>query len=149
MSTFDEIASAFTSSTDWYAAVQEAQGRLHREHPRGIDVAKIGHAAWKQLTPLQQARALDDLFVAYICRLHDEERAAALDAAAAEVKTYLEGEDEYLLHSALNEVRPSGIGTDTVVDGVCASALANVLDELDLLRHRLVMAKASDNGDDA
>ncbi len=142
--TFD-IASAFTNSADWYAAVQEARARLHREQPGGVDVASIGHEAWRQLTPIQQAHALDDLFVAYIIRLHDEDRAAALDTAAAEVKTYLEADDEYLLHDALNGVRP--IGADTTVDGVYASALANVLDELDLLRHRLAMAKADQGGD--
>lgn len=144
MTDFEQIASAFTSNTDWYAAVQEARARMHREQPGGIDVASIGHEAWKQLTPLQRAKTLDDLFVAYICRLHDEERTTALDAAAAEAKTYLEGDDEYILHDALSSVRPSGIGPGTTVAGVCASALSNVLDELDLLRHRLAMAKLQD-----
>ncbi|MFE7803988.1 hypothetical protein ACFU51_04840 [Streptomyces sp. NPDC057430] len=147
MTDFDDIASAFTSNTDWYAAVQEARTSLHREHPDGVDVASIGHEAWKQLTPIQQARALDDLFVAYICRLHDEERTTALAAAAAEVKTYIEADDEYLLHVALNTVRTGGIKPDTLVDGVCALSLSNVLDELDLLRHRLAMAKAAANGE--
>lgn len=144
MSDFDEIASAFTSNTDWHAAVQEARARLHREHPDGIDVAKIGHEAWKQLTPIQQAHALDGLFVAYICRLHDEERGTAFDTAAAEVKSYLDGDDEYVLQVALNKARP--IGKGTVVDGIDAAALSNVLDELDLLRHRLTMATAGTNG---
>ncbi|MFJ9376838.1 hypothetical protein [Streptomyces sp. NPDC101455] len=136
MTEFDDIASALTNSSVWYAAVQEARAKLHREHPHGVDVALIGHEAWRQLTPIQQAQALDGLFVAYVVRLHDEERAARLDQAAAEVKTYLEGDDEHILHDALGAVRP--IGEDTEV-GVCASALANVLDELDLLRHRLAM----------
>lgn len=140
MSDFDEIASAFTSSTDWYAAVQETRARLHREHPGGIDVAKIGHEAWKQLTPIQQARALDGLFVAYICRLHDEERHQQLNAAADdETKTYLEADDEHILADSLAGAAP--IGPDTQIDGVCGSALANMLSELDLLRHRLAMAK--------
>lgn len=139
MTGIDDISSAFTTTTDWYAAVQEASARMHREQPGGVDVAAIGHEAWRQLTPLQQAQALDGLFVAYIVRLHDEERAALLDQAAAEAKTYLQDDDEYLLHDALNAVRP--ITADTKVNGVCATALASVLDELDLLRHRLAMAK--------
>ncbi|MGW2226827.1 hypothetical protein [Streptomyces formicae] len=144
MNDFNEIVSEMVSGSDLYAAVQEARTKLHREHPGSIDVTLIGHEAWRQLTPVQQAHALDGLFVAYIVRLHDEERAAKLDAAAAEAKTYLEGDDEYLLHDALGAVRP--IGEDTEVNGVCASALANVLDELDLLRHRLAMTKRDQDG---
>ncbi|MFD0138027.1 hypothetical protein ACFVIL_29305 [Streptomyces sp. NPDC127159] len=137
MSEFNEVASAITNSTDWYAAVQQARNILLRENPGGVDCATIGHHAWRQLTPVQQALALPDLFTAYIVRLHDEDRFAQLNAADAEVKTYLEGDDEYILHDALKGVRP--IDEDTTVNGVCASALANVLDELDLLRHRLAM----------
>ncbi|MER5470843.1 hypothetical protein [Streptomyces sp. NPDC002685] len=139
---FDEIAADLADSSPFYGAVQEARTKLHREHPSGVDVTLIGHEAWRQLTPIQQAQALDGLFVAYIVRLHDEERSARLTAAAAEVKTYLEGDDEHILHDALSAVRP--IGEETAVDGVCASALANVLDELDLLRHRLAMATRDD-----
>ncbi|MFF2511667.1 hypothetical protein [Streptomyces sp. NPDC058086] len=139
---FDEIAASLADTSAFYGAVQEARAKLHREHPGGVDVTLIGHEAWRQLTPVQQAQALDGLFVAYIVRLHDEERAAKLNAAAAEVKTYLEGDDEHMLHDALGAVRP--IGEDTEVNGICASALANVLDELDLLRHRLAMAKRDD-----
>lgn len=142
MTDFEETATAFTNSVPWYAAVQEASAELHREKPGGVDVALIGHRAWRQLTPVEQAHALDDLFVAYICKLHDEQRAARLDDASASVKTYIEGDDEYLLQDALNGVRP--ISDDTTVDGVCASALSNVLDELDLLRHRLAMAKTTE-----
>ncbi|WP_405585350.1 hypothetical protein [Streptomyces sp. NBC_01092] len=137
---FDEIASSIDDSSAFYGAIQEARAKLHREHPGGVDVTLIGHEAWRQLTPVQQAQALDGLFVAYIVRLHDEERAAKLNDAAAEVKTYLEGDDEHVLHDALSAVRP--IGENTEVNGVCASALANVLDELDLLRHRLAMSKS-------
>lgn len=146
MTDFDEIATAFTNSADWYAAVQEATAELHREKPGGVDVALIGHRAWRQLTPVQQARTLDDLFVAWICKVDDEQRAARLDNASASVKTYLEGDDEYLLQDALNGVRP--IDADTTVNGVCASALGNVLDELVLVRHRLAMAKAASTTDE-
>lgn len=139
-----ELSTDITYSEVWYAAVQEARAKLHREHPGGIDVALIGHEAWRQLTPVQQAHALDGLFVAYIVRLHDEERFARLDAAAATAKTYLEGDDEYVLQDALGTVtRP--IAEDAQVT-VCASALANVLDELDLIRHRLAMATQEADG---
>lgn len=138
---FDEIASSLADTSAFYGAIQEARAKLHREHPGGVDVTLIGHEAWRQLTPVQQAQAFDGLFVAYIVRLHDEERAAKLNAVAAEVKTYLQGDDEHILHDALGTVRP--IGEDTEVKA-CASALANVLDELDLLRHRLAMAKHDD-----
>lgn len=141
--TFD-LSSEITHSDDWYGAIQEARSKLHREHPSGVDVALIGHEAWRQLTPIQQAKALDGLFVAYIVRLHDEERASRLDAAAATVKTYLEGDDEHILYDALGTVgRP--IAEDAEV-AVCASALANVLDELDLVRHRLAMARREADG---
>lgn len=142
MSEFDEVASAITNNADWYAAIQQSRTILHRENPGGVDCSTIGHHAWRQLTPVQQAQALPGLFTAYIVQLHEEERAAKLQAMAS-VKTYLEGDDEYILHGALEAVRP--IGEDTEVDGVCASALANVLDELDLLRHRLAMR--DQNGD--
>ncbi|MFJ7242359.1 hypothetical protein ACIQWB_35270 [Streptomyces olivaceus] len=139
---FAEITAAIDSDNVFHGAIQAARTKLHNQQPGGVDVALIGHEAWRQLTPIQQAHALDGLFVAYILRLHDEERSRRLDQAAAEIKTYLEGDDEHLLQDALGTVRP--IGEDTEVT-VCASALANVLDELDILRHRLAMAKRDAN----
>ncbi|MCX4578147.1 hypothetical protein OHB41_34155 [Streptomyces sp. NBC_01571] len=144
MNDFNQIVSGMAGNTDLYAAVQEARAKLHREHPHGVDVAKIGYEAWRQLTPVQQAQSLDGLFVAYIVRLHDEERAARLDAAAAEVKTYLEGDDEHLLHDALSGIRRP-IDEEAEIN-VYASALSNVLDELDLLRHRLAMRNTTEDG---
>lgn len=138
---FDDIVSGIATSSALYGAVQEARAKLHREHPGGIDVARIGHEAWRQLTPVQQAQSLDGLFTAYIVRLHDEERARQLGAAAAdETKTYLEPDDEHILADSL--AGAESLGPDTQVDGVCASALSNVLSELDLLRHRLAMSKS-------
>ncbi|MEV4043143.1 hypothetical protein [Streptomyces sp. NPDC049744] len=134
---FAEIAAGVDSDSVFHGAIQAARTKLHNQQPGGVDVALIGHEAWRQLTPIQQAHALDGLFVAYILRLHDEERTTRLDQAAAEVKTYLEGDDEHLLQDALAAARP--INEDTEVS-VCAAALANVLDELDLIRHRLAMA---------
>lgn len=140
---FDDIVSELSHTSSLYGAVQEARAKLHREHPGGVDVARIGHEAWRQLTPMQQAQSLDGMFVAYIVRLHDEERAQQLDTAAADkTKTYLEPDDEHILADSL--AGADSLGPDAQVDGVCASALSNVLSELDLLRHRLAMAKRND-----
>jgi hypothetical protein len=138
---FEEIATGFTSSNIWRGAVKQATAELHFERPGGIDVTVIGHRAWKKLTPIQQAEALPDLFGAYIVLLGERERAEQLAAFAATHETALEGDDEYLLQDALSGVAP--ISESTTVDGVCASALSNVLDELNLLRQRL--AKTEDS----
>ncbi|MFD4790545.1 hypothetical protein ACFWN1_26530 [Streptomyces sp. NPDC058459] len=142
MDDFKDIAASISAPAVWYAAVQEASAKLHRQHPGGIDVTLIGHEAWRQLTPVQRAHALDELFVTYIARIREEERISRLDVAAATVKTYLEGDDEYILQDALSIVsRP--IAEDAEVT-VSASALANVLAELDLIRHRLTMRGEAD-----
>lgn len=131
---FDEIAAALSNSSVLYGAVQQARAELHRKHPGGIDVTAIGHEAWRKLTPVQQARALDDLFTAYLVRLHDEERAARLDRDAASNRTRLEDDDIAILQDAVASAEP--IGPDTEIDAVCASALHNALAELALLQHR-------------
>jgi hypothetical protein len=132
------------SDNDWYAAVQEARTHLARESPHGVDAKLIGHRAWRQLTPVQQAHALDALFAAYIVRLHDEERAAQLNQADQTVKTFLQGDEEHALQQVLGTVRP--ITEDTTVR-VSAADLVNILDELDLVRHRLDMARREDEKD--
>jgi hypothetical protein len=134
---FADIVTSAADSTGLVAAVREASALLLREQPDGVDVVKIGHAAWRQLTPVQQARSLDLLFHAFVLRLNEEDRTTQLDQAVAAVKTYLTGDEETELHIALGEVRP--VDDDTTVT-VNARDLSNVLDELDLLRHRLAMA---------
>ncbi|WP_432004552.1 hypothetical protein [Streptomyces parvus] len=132
---FGEIVSGITApGSTLYGAVQEVRAELHREHPGGIDIVQIGHEAWRRRTPVQQAHALDGLFVAYIVRLHDEERAARLNRDSAGGRTHLEDDDLAILHDAVASAAP--IGPDTEIDGVCASALANTLAELELLQHR-------------
>jgi hypothetical protein len=136
---FEDVADGFTNSTEWYAAVQEARAKMHREQSGGVDVAAIGHEAWRTLTPVQQAHALPDLFVSYIVRLHEEERARQLQTAAADpAKTYLEADDEFHLQDAVAGIDLSS--PEVEIHGVPARALSNVLSELDLLRHRLRMA---------
>lgn len=144
---FNEIAADLANhGDDFYAQYQESRAILQRQNPGGVDVTKIGQHAWQQITPVQRAHALDGLFQAYFMKIYDEERAARLDTAAAdETKTYLETDDVYLLHDALSGSHP--IGEDTEVNRVCASALCNVLAELELLQHRLAMTKDPAQGD--
>ncbi|MBC3988027.1 hypothetical protein H8N00_03750 [Streptomyces sp. AC563] len=133
---FESITSGIAHDSPWYAAVQEARAAAHRANPQGVDTVEIGHAAWRQLTPVQQAKALDGLFAAYIRQLYDEEHAAHLDAVAAdETRSYLQPDDEYLLQVAVAGIESTD--EETTVDGVNVEALRNVLAELDLLRWRL------------
>lgn len=136
---FAGITANLASGVDsWRGAVKEAQTELGREYPNGVDVSLIGHRAWQKITPVQRARALDSLFHAYVIQLCEEERADQLGAASAAVTTYLEGDEEYRLHSALSQVRPIDDRTEVTVSALDLSA---VLDELDLIRYRLTMAK--------
>lgn len=136
---FDDIVTADLDTTGLIAAVREASAELLRETPSGVDTTTIGHRAWKQLTPVQQAHALPLLFHAFVLQLNDEDRYDQIAQAAAAVKTYLSGEEEIEMHRALGEVRP--VNDDTTVT-VSAVDLSNVLDELVLVRHRLAMATA-------
>lgn len=129
---FEDIVSADADSTGLVAAVREATAELLREQPNGADVVAIGHRAWKQLTPVQQARALDLLFHAFVLQLTDEDQTSRLADASASVKSYLQG--------ALSAARP--IDDDTTVT-VNAADLSNVLDELALIRYRLAMTRES------
>ncbi|MFT9670519.1 hypothetical protein ACMZ5F_11370 [Streptomyces rhizosphaericola] len=139
--TFDDIVHGINADNAFHGAVQEVRAELHRAHPGEIDLALIGHEAWRRLTPVQQAHALDGLFTAYIIRLHDEERAARLNRDAASGRTHLEDDDLAILHDAVAGAAP--IGPDTEIDGVCASALANTLAELELLQRRVTNQEGS------
>lgn len=136
---FDDIVAMAADPTGLDAAIREATAELLRETPGGATTVAIGHRAWRQLTPVQQAHALDGLFHAYVLRLNEEDRYDQIAQAAAAVKTYLSGDEEIEMHRALGEVRP--ISDDTTVT-VSAVDLSNVLDELVLVRHRLAMATA-------
>lgn len=140
--TFDEqfarIVASPEDSTGLIAAVREASAKLLRKQPSGVNVVQIGHHAWRQLTPVQQAHALDLLFTAFVLQLNEEDRAGQIGQAAAAVTTYLTGDEEIELHAALGEVRPIDAITPVTVN---ALDLSNVLDELELVRHRLAMAK--------
>lgn len=141
MSAFEEAVSSFTDASPWYAAVQEARAAALREHATGggYSSRQVGHNAWRQLTPVQQANALDELFGAYVMRLHMEEMEQQRDQASATATTYLAGDEEHDLWEVLSAV-PRPIEDDATVDKVPARSLGNVLSELDLIRHRLAMA---------
>ncbi|GAA2351653.1 hypothetical protein [Streptomyces carpaticus] len=126
-----------------YAATEQAQTLLRAENPgQSIELAEIGHRAWRQLTPVQQAHALHDLFTMYVAAMIDQRRALELDEGG-EAKTYIEPDDEYYLALAVAEARPFQPDATIIVD---PRSLSNVLDELDLLRHRLEMARGGQAG---
>ncbi|MFF1743532.1 hypothetical protein [Streptomyces mirabilis] len=150
---FDEVAAAYlpehvtvrVKAGLFYSLVHAALAVKLREQPTGSSVGliEIGHAAWRQLTPIEQAHTLDTLFTAYIRRVIDEDRERQLSAAAADdTKTYLEPDDLPLLAECLSYVEVIDDGTQ--LEGVPASSLHNVLSEIDLLRHRLAMTKRDD-----
>jgi hypothetical protein len=140
VSDFEDIVNASEDPTGFVAAVREATAEMLREQPDGVTPEAIGHRAWKQLTPVQQAHALGLLFNAFVLQLHEEDQADRLARESAAVTTYLQAEEEIELHRALGEVRPLGDNTLVTVNAV---DLSNVLDELTLVRHRLAMAKSA------
>jgi hypothetical protein len=116
---------------------QNRQTSLHAGE--SVDVCEFGRRAWAQITPVQRAYALDGLFYAYWRVVYDEERQLQLTEKAASATSYLEaGDEEDLIQGLLHQ---DGTGEDATVT-VTAVSVANVLNELDLLRHRLAMARA-------
>ncbi|MGW7722186.1 hypothetical protein ACWGJ6_02360 [Streptomyces canus] len=128
----------------FYSHVQEILQKQREEQPgHSIGLIEIGHAAWRNLTPVEQAHTLDTLFTAYIMRVIDEDRERELNAAASsDTKTYLGPDD--LPHLAECLAGVDVIDEDAQVEGVFADSLRNVLNEIDLLRHRVAMAKRDD-----
>lgn len=139
MTAFEDAVSSFNDSNLLYAAVQEAHAELLREQHEGVTPEDIGHRAWRTLTPVQQAHALDGLLHVYVMRLHEEEREKQAVRTSETVDTYIEGEEEHDLWTALKDV-PRPIEDGATVDGVPAYAVANVLSELALIRRCLAMA---------
>jgi hypothetical protein len=129
----------------FYSLVEEILTKLREETPgRSAGLIEIGHAAWRQLTPIEQAHTLDTLFTSYIMRVIDEERERELSAAAADdTTTYLGPDDLPHLADCLSHI--DVIDEETQVQGVFADSLRNTLNEIDLLRHRLAMAKNDQN----
>ncbi|OKI14169.1 hypothetical protein [Streptomyces sp. CB03911] len=119
-------------------AFNEARQTLLRAG-ESVDVCEFGRRAWQQITPLQRAYALDGLFHAYWRAVHDEEEHDRRETKAASATSYLEpGDEDELIEGLLHQTDQEEGATVTIL----AASVANVLAELDLLRHRLEMARA-------
>ncbi|MFD7986801.1 hypothetical protein ACFV4M_25935 [Kitasatospora indigofera] len=137
--TFDGIVPEISDPRNAFpAAFNEVRAESFRTK-ESMDVCEFGRRAWQQITPVQRAYALDSLFHAYWRAIHDEEQHSRLNAKAASGTSYLEVADEEDLIQGL--LHQDGTGEDATVT-VTAVSVANVLNELDLLRHRLAMARA-------
>ncbi|MFI9174883.1 hypothetical protein [Streptomyces lincolnensis] len=129
-----ELAHSDENSTI-YDVVQATRARLREKHPHGYDLSILAHEVWPQLDAAKKVRALESLFVTYVLRLHDEERHKQLNRDTVVGLTHLRDGDIQILEDAVSSA--GHITPDTEVDGVCASALRNVLAELALLQHRV------------
>lgn len=146
MSDFDDIVTEIKYNDDFYAAFMEQRQALRRSNPEGYDITAPGCYAWQQLPPEERATALYRLFRAYFWQIHEEEQRASLDQAAADpAKTYLGPDDESLLYESLSYAERDSQGPDKVAT-VLADSLANVLAEVELLRHRVAMRDAKREG---
>jgi hypothetical protein len=135
--TFEGIVPEISDDrTAWTAAYNEVR-QFNRRAGASVDVREYGRCAWMQLTDVQRAWALDSLFSAYFRVIHDEEQSLLLAGKAATDGSYLQPGDVDDLTEAL--LHQEGDGDQAVVV-VLASSVANVLQELELLRHRLSMA---------
>lgn len=139
---FDSIVASISPETSLYAAVMEARSRLQHQHPHGYDLRLLACEVWPQLADASKEKALEQLFAAYVVRLHDEERATQLERHTVAGITNLKPLDVAILEDAVASVAP--VNDDTEVDGVCASALRNVLRELDLLRFQVRQSRPNE-----
>jgi hypothetical protein len=103
---------------------------------QSVPMDEIGRHAWAHLSEQDRADAIPNLMTSYATRVHDEEaeRSRARDAADPEVTTYLADGDMALLWDAY-------LDSTAEQASVGRRALLNVLSEVELLRHRLDMAR--------
>ena len=140
----DALESEFETA-GWYAAWQEArQAVKHIAGGKGYSVAGIGWVAWNELGPAQRRDALNQFFTDYYLSVVEEEREQQLQKDAASGTSYIEGWEPYELMRLIGELRdPRGpdhvVLDDETVVTVGAKALLAVLNELDLVQHRLKM----------
>lgn len=118
----------------WDGAFNEARQELKDE--RSVDIAEFGRRAWQRLTPVQRAYALDGLFAAYYRVITDEEAYDRLTEAAQTTDTVLHPDDLTSLTESL--LHPQGEDELATVTNL-ASSVANVVDEVALLRRKLDM----------
>lgn len=108
---------------------------------RGEVMQTIGVRAWSRLTVEQQIRDWPHALASYVHQVMDEENSKQMERAVQSATSYLGDFDVTVLTESLHAVRDligNGIEVDVEVD---AQALANVLDELALLQHRVAMLR--------
>jgi len=121
-----------------YRQVLDSATRLLEPgRPVGMDV--IARHAWDRLTPQQRADSIPELLVCFVTRVQYEslQQEYAKVAAGPDTTTYLGDHDMTILWDALAESRDD---QETIT--VDRQALLNTLCELELLRHRLDMARS-------
>ena len=122
----------------FHAAFNEVrQASLRTE--ASVDVREYGRRAWQQLTPVQRAYALDSLFSAYFWRINEEETELRHQADTKAGKSYLHPDDLLTLNESL--LYQDGDGEGATVTTI-ASSVSNVLQELALVKHQLLNARA-------
>ncbi|MGW2539454.1 hypothetical protein ACWC5I_00900 [Kitasatospora sp. NPDC001574] len=122
----------------FHAAFNEARQVAHHSGA-STDVREYGRRAWQQLTPVQRAYALDGLFIAYFWRIHEEEIELRHQADTDAGKSYLHPDDLTTLHESLQYQDGEGEGAAVTT---LASSVSNLLQELALVKHQLLNARA-------
>jgi len=120
-----------------YAQVLEST-RLLLTPGRSVPVDEIASHAWAHLTEQQRADAVSVLMTSYASQVHYEQAEQSHTRAASDpdVTTYLGDFDMAMLWDTHADTTSGP--DETTVD---RRALLNVLCEVELLRHRLAMAR--------
>lgn len=137
----DQIADALLPSGLYREVLVEFDRIAASGEQTGDLMQTIGLRAWSRLTPEQRRRDWPNALASYVHQVMDEENAKQMDRVERTVTSYLRDHDVVLLTDALHSVRDligHGIEVELEVD---AQSLANVLDELELLQHRLAMLR--------
>lgn len=130
---FDELVRTYERHSDLAAAYRQSEQQYERTHPEGGYLChEVVRHAWMKLTPEQQRAEMDHLFNAWFITQMNIRKWLELDAKEPDANTYLHhGDLEIFEH----------IG-DTIEDGMItigAAQLQRILNEIELLRHRLKM----------
>lgn len=141
---FEQIVGAFDHASELYAQFMASSQLFRQQHPEGYAVHTAVAHAWQQLTPIQQANALQDLFISFANQVCAEETEDRLMDAVESAHSYISGDDLYWVQEPLAFAGPVQDDTQVLVP---AKALGNVLAELELLQHRLSMQSALSGGD--
>lgn len=126
-----------------YTAVLAAMNATRAAGSEPMRLDDIGQAAWNSLTPYKRRAALPSILGIYVQRVIDEQHALAADHDAhnPDLHTYLDPADEAIAWDAYHDDNSTGQST------IERDTLLNILCELDLLRHRLDMARRQNEAD--